>query len=185
MKQWLWLPVLLVVFGMVGWLPLDATDVGQLKPVEVVCIGMAGDAVYVLTDTDDCGYGKDLTAAIEDLKRSTSGYVFLETAEYILLGEAAENMAEELGKHLRPGCSVCFISGEVPLKDVAVYLRVHEPAVTLQQWQSGGAVPDILQTIGGRFYLEAAKSNNKAMGSMDPGSYFRTLVSDCGKSKLV
>lgn len=182
MKQWLWLPLIVIIFAMVGWLPLKATDVGQLKPVEVVCVGSKGDTVYILTDTDDCGFGKDLSEALEDLKKTTSGYVFLETAEYILLGKSAENMAEELREHFRSGCNVCFVNGEVPLKDAAAFLRVHVPSVTLQQWQVGGIAPDILQTIGGRFYLGAAKPDNETMGVMDFSGSISAYVANCGKA---
>ena len=55
MKRWM----LLLALGMLLlWQPFSASDVAQLKPVEVIRVTAAPNGVLVETDTGETGLGK-------------------------------------------------------------------------------------------------------------------------------
>jgi hypothetical protein len=73
--------MLLCFVSMLLWKPFEATDVAQLKPVEVIRVSTFAGGVLVETDTGDSGVGRDIERAIADLKQTTDGDVFLDTVD--------------------------------------------------------------------------------------------------------
>ena len=137
MKKWPWYLGALVLIGVLGWEPFQGTDVARLQPVEVVCVTVEGNTVTVWTDTGDLGQGADPQAAFEDLKQTTAGQVFLETADFILVNEEAAELLPLLGEYLRPACGVCLVADAVDMEKVGDFLDVHSPDVTLQDCRAG------------------------------------------------
>ena len=156
MKHWVWYLLGLLLVAAFGGMPFMGTDVAQLQPVQVVQITRAFGQVAVQTDTGDFGTGPTLDLAFEDLKRTTPGQVFLETAEFLLLATGAENLLPELTEYLRPGCNVCLITGEADLELAATFLDAHPPQVTLQDCRAENVVLPLLVAYEGR--LEFAQS---------------------------
>ena len=150
MKKWL---LLLCVGGLLLWKPFSAADVARLKPVEVIRVGIFAGGVLVETDTGDSGVGKDITAAIADLKRTTDGDVFLETVDSVLVLPSAVSLLPSLGDFLRPGCNVCVEMGQVELESVSAFLNIHEPGVTLQDHRAGESTLPVLYVVDGRMCL--------------------------------
>lgn len=150
MKKW---QLLLCFGGLLMWKPFSATDVARLKPVEVIRIGTFSGGVMVETDTGDSGAGKDITAAIVDMKQTADGDVFLETVDSVLVLPSAVSLLPELGEYLRPGCNVCVEMGQVELESVSAYLNIHEPAVTLQDHRAGESTLPVLYVVDGRMRL--------------------------------
>lgn len=151
MKKWL---LLLCLCGLLLWKPFSATDVAQLKPVEVIRVSTFAGGVLVETDTADSGVGKDLAQALADLKRTTDGDVFLDTVDRLLISPTAVSLLPELSDYLRPGCNVCMEMGQAELESVGAYLNMHEPGVTLQDHKAGENVLPVLYVVDGRMYLE-------------------------------
>ncbi len=150
MKRWM----LLLALGMfLLWQPFSASDVAQLKPVEVIRVTTAPDGVLVETDTGEIGLGENLDEAFRDLKDTASGDIFLETADRLLVSPLAVQMLPELTGYLRPGCNICVEMGEVELDKVGAFLNIHEPRVTLQDHRAGQTVLPVLYMIDGRMYL--------------------------------
>ena len=151
MKKWI---LSTLFFGLLLWKPFTATDVAQLKPVEVIRVSTFAGGVLVETDTGDSGVGNSISGAIGDLKRTTDGDVFLDTVDRLLVSPAAVSMLYELGEYLRPGCNVCVEMGKVELDSVGAYLNMHEPCVTLQDHRAGQMALPVLYVVDGRMYLE-------------------------------
>ena len=128
---------LISIIGIAGFLPFSGTDVAKLHPVEVLIVDSTNEGIMIRTDTGLYGVGENVDSAIEDLKRSASGEIFMETANYILLRKESEHFLSEFYMHLRPACQVYILEGEGELKNVAKYLEVHPSKATVLSYRQG------------------------------------------------
>ncbi len=136
MKRWVICLAGLLGVGLLLRLPQPGTDVAQLEPVQVVLIQQSQDHVLVQTDTGAIGRGADLESAVRDLKKHALGYIFLDTADYVLL-EAVNMDYAELYPVFRPGCRVCIAEGVQDLEQAGVFLQTHRPSNSLLQICAG------------------------------------------------
>lgn len=132
--------------------PEPRTDVGELLPVELLYVYKEGDALCVETDTGDFGTGESLNKALEDLKGTAPGTVFLDTVDYVIVTGQTIELLPQLWERLRPAAQVCLGLGADA--GAAAFLGAHEPGVTLNDIRSGRRVPPILSRIGERYQLE-------------------------------
>lgn len=141
------------LLGAVLLLPMQGTDVGKLQPVELVYIYREAETVKVETDLGEMGTGTTVGEAIENLKATTSGIVFLDTADYALIDETAKEEIEDLKVYLKPSTRVCMLQKEADLKKAAEYLQVHKPKLYLQDANSDSKM-EILANENERFELK-------------------------------
>lgn len=153
MKRWLLYALLFL--GALIWSgkPFCGTDVAKLSPVEVLSVDVHQGDIRLQTDTGNVGIGETVTQALEDMKKTTPGTVFLETADYLLVTEKSEPLIEQLRPYLRPNCSVCLAKGELKMEKVADYLNAHEPGISLQDLRTGNKKLPTLTTEKGRLKL--------------------------------
>lgn len=149
MKQWWLLVLLLVLLG-----KNQQQDVARLKPVETLWVTEAEGIVLLWTDTGAQGVGRSLSEAVDNLHESSEGVLFLDTAEYVLLGPKCEDMCEALMDYLRPSCVVCLAVGETKMEAAGRFLRTHRPEMTLIRYLTGGGTLQKLVTEEGRMTLE-------------------------------
>lgn len=142
---------LLMVTALV--LPIQGVDVGKLLPVELVQIYKEEDTVVITTDVGAAGTGLTVKSAVENLKATTSGIIFLDTADYLLIDETAQEEALELAKYLKPFVRVCDAAIDVDLRDAAMFLGVHKPKARLKD-QQGQYKTEILTIENGRMILK-------------------------------
>ena len=127
----------IAITGFVGLLPFSGTDVGRLHPVEVLAVSAADERIKVETDTGITGTGKSLEAAIEDLKQASTGKIFMETANYLLVNEDGISLLPELFALLRPACQVFIFAGSGKMDNISKYLESHPSNVTLLRYMQG------------------------------------------------
>ena len=145
MRKWLFCAAAVVLAAALGYMPFSGSDVAILQPVELIRVDRIDDIVTVQTDTGDMGKGESAQYAFIDLKKTTAGEVFLDTADFLLLGTDAMPLLQELTQILRPACRVCIVQGEVDLKAAAESLRTRQENVTLQQYRTGkGNIPRLI-----------------------------------------
>lgn len=128
MKKWIAAAVLAAALL---WSPARGIDVGKLIPVELVEIGRQEQLWTVRTDTGHAGQGQSLSEAFRDLKAKAPGEIYLETAEYALLTEAAVPCLGELPAYFRPGTQVYRTEPLEDLSAAAAFLTVHSPQAPL------------------------------------------------------
>lgn len=138
-------------------LPFQSSDVAELVPVEALVISVENGTVVL--DGGDCrGMGKAWPEAVQDLKKSGNGRVFLAAAEQIVLCAGAEALLEEVvgSDVLRPAAGVCLCPGKPPsAADAAAFLAVRRELPTLQQLrakllrQEQVELPVLTETKGG------------------------------------
>ena len=153
MKKWLIYVLALAVIPILSFGGLGGRDVGKLSPVQAVMVCSERDGLRILTDGGQTGWGKDVSAAMGDMKETSSARVFLDTADYLLLEPGMEGQLPELKEYLRPSCCVCFVSGSVDLTQAAEYLQLHQPDLTLTQYEAGQRKLPTLKYNEGRMTL--------------------------------
>ena len=106
--------------------PVERTDLGKMKPVEVIELGYSGGVVSLRTDAEDVGTGETVQQALEDLKATADGIIYLDTAQYLLITPAGEEHLPELASQLRPSVRIYSVREQLDLHKAAAFLRVHE-----------------------------------------------------------
>lgn len=152
MKRWL---VYLAVLVLCGTSANRGTDIGELAPVEAVWLTEKAGQVYLETDTGDMGRGDDVQRALRDMKVTAPGTIFLETADYLIVEKGREDLLVQLVDILRPSCKVCVMRSMPDLEKAVAFLAVHEPQVTLRQYQVENCALPMLREQEGRFELVA------------------------------
>lgn len=148
-----WIVYLLAFAAALLLMPSGQTDVGKLQPVELLYIYKENGAVSVRTDTGDLGRGSTLGEAMADLKATAPGEVFLETAAYVVVTEQTRDLLPQLAAYVRPAAKLLLAKGDIDVENAAVYLAVHDPAVTLKDYRAGERrLPELTMTEG-RFDL--------------------------------
>ena len=133
--------------------PVQGEDVGKLIPVELVHLSRDGDQIIIATDTEAAGSGQTVDAALENLKATAAGIVFLDTADYLLIDESAASEVVALKKHLKASVRVCELAGDLELKEAAVYLAVHGPETKLREYREDADI-EKLTVVNGRILLK-------------------------------
>ena len=140
--------------------PVERTDVGKLQPVELVQIYKESEQVIIVTDTGDSGQGNGVEAAFKDLKETTAGIIFLDTADYLLVSESAIAEVPALREYLKSDVRVCKAEKGIDLVQAAEFLTVHPPSVKLKEYDSllnAGT----LQRENGRLKMSTEKSQKR------------------------
>lgn len=156
-KKLVILAVLAAALRATGLLPFQSSDVAELVPVQALVVSVEEGKVYL--DGGEClGIGADWDSALQDLKESAEGHVFLGTADHVVLCGEAVSLLQQLieSEALRPAASVCVCpNGLIDSKSAAGYLAAHDGGVTLQQVRAlqlrPGEVelPELIRTQGG------------------------------------
>lgn len=127
----------IVILSLLLFAPVQRLDVAKLKPVQTVALSVVDGTVVIETDTKNAGQGEDLPAAIDDLEENTPGVIYLDTAQYLLLTEAAQDYARELQAYLRSSVKVSLWDGKGSVENAAKFLNVRSKLPTLQRWILG------------------------------------------------
>lgn len=143
----------LAALGAALLVPVDRSDVGELQPIEVVSLSVKREEVVIKTDTGDLGSGVSVDAALQNLKETTPGIVYLDTAEYLLVNADAKALIPDISRCLKDKVKVCYMDGEPDLKMAASYLAVHSPKETLGSWNEQTEL-EILSWNSERFNLK-------------------------------
>ena len=114
--------------------PVKRLDVAKLQPVETVAVYYSGNAVVLATDTGNVGQGSTAAKALQDLKESACSVIYLDTAEYLLIGQNDQNAAAELRPFLKDSVKVGSYHGGDIMKETA-YWEIHGDLPKLKTWK--------------------------------------------------
>lgn len=134
-------------------IPTNDVELGKMKPVETVSIRMQEGKVFVETDTEDSGVGSTLEEALQDLKETTAGVIYLDTADYLIVDQKCQEQMAVLLNTLKPNMRICLRSGDVDMKTVSEFLREHTPEMKLKNWKPGEKM-QVLEGENGRMKLK-------------------------------
>lgn len=123
--------IYIVVVAAAMLVPIERTDVGELQPVELIHMYREGKQIVLGTDTEDSGHGATVEEAFRNLEDTTPGIIFLDTADYLMVSENAEDLIGELRSYLKPCVRVCVAEKGIKLAEAAEYLAIHSPKATI------------------------------------------------------
>ena len=132
--------------------PTNDVELGKMKPVETVSVRMQEERVIVETDTEDTGIGTTIEEALRDLRETTAGTIYLDTAEYLIIDEECKELLPVLLHVVKPNARICERRGDVDVKLVGEFLREHTPEMRLKNWKTGEKL-QVLEGKNGRMKL--------------------------------
>jgi len=151
MKRWL---IFLAAAAILFLLPEgQGSDIAALQPVELFYICMEEGRVALRTDTEELGIGNTLDDALQDLRATARGEIFLDTVDYVLVTEETKAVIPELENLLRPSAKLILATGTVNAKNITEFLSIHKPEFTIKDWMTGRTELPKLMTAGERYYL--------------------------------
>ena len=148
-----------LILALVWLVPTERADVAKLRPVEVIAIYKKGNTVALTTDTEDVGVGTGATEALENMRSTSPAIIYLDTAEFLLVEDAAAGEVEAIRNELKDSVRLCKVSGKVDLKSAAKYLPVHGALPVLRSWKAGDVLP-VLRNENDR--LKISKNSEKS-----------------------
>lgn len=131
----------------------QSADIGKLRPVQLISVYREDDWIVVGTDTGDLGRGFEIRDAIENLKGTTPGVIYLDTADYLVVNRDTENLIQELKEYLKGKVRVCLTEDDIALVDASEYLAAHPPRIRIRDWTPGKAL-EILLRQGEKIILQ-------------------------------
>ena len=149
----------ILITALVLWLPVQGSDVGKLRPVQAVWVYKENDWLVIQTDTGDIGIGETVGQALKNMEDTTSGVIYLDTADYLLLSKDTEDAAVELQKVLKPKTQMCYAESEIDIKEVGRFLSAHGALPELKEWKKGRELP-IITTFRKRLTFLKKVENN-------------------------
>ena len=153
MRKWIGYTLTLAMIPILSFGGFGGQDVGKLSPVQVVLVRNS-EQVVLLTDTKEQGTGEDVASAVMNMKQTSSSEVFLDTADYLLIEPGAQVWITQLHEYLRPSCNVCYVTGRADLEQAGLFLQLHEPSLTLADYEAGDHNLSCLSIKEGRMQLE-------------------------------
>ena len=144
--------IYIVIMAILLLVPIKGADMGKLRPIEVVFVYRSGEQIVLETDMGDRGVGATGADALQNLKDTTPGIIYLDTAEYLLMTADAQEAVEQLRQDLHKSVRVCTAELGVDLELAAQFLPVHGDLPQLKGWQIGADLP-YLTSVGKRLKL--------------------------------
>lgn len=139
--------IYIVILAAVVAAPVKQQNIGKMKPIRVVSVHKENDWIIIETDTEDIGMGGTVKQALQNLKDTADGIIYMDTAEYLLLSKDALETVEELRKELKPSVRLCVATKMEDLSETAKYLDVQGGLPKLKNWKNGRELP-VLSTFG-------------------------------------
>lgn len=121
-----------------GLLPFENHDAAELTPVETLAANFDTSGVTLTGDGGQHGAGATWEQAVADLKNSTKGVAFLQTAKKIVLSGDLSKALQTVAKadELRPAAELFQIDVAGDVKALGEYLQTRNSPVTLQELQA-------------------------------------------------
>ena len=149
-----WILYSLAALGILFLPKGQEVDIGSLIPVELIHIYKEQDRIMVTTETGDSGNGTTLEKALEDLRATAFGVVFLDTVEYVLVTEESKDLVAELKSHFRLSTNVILATAPIDTEKALQFLAIHNPEVTLKDHLVLGTKLPKFMKAGDRYYVE-------------------------------
>ena len=132
-----------LILNILWFAPLNRIDIADLEPVRAVWMSAEEGGVVLETDTGSRGTGQTVAGAFADLKETSPGIVYLDTAEYILLPESALAYIGELIPYVKQNTQLCLWDGEGELETAVKYARAHKIGTKIRHWKIGDKLPNL------------------------------------------
>ena len=131
-----------VIIAVLFTAPVHRLDVARLEPVEVVYMEQTAETIKIVTDTGAEGKGESVAEALNDLKNSTAGVVYMDTADYLIVNDQAIDLINDMKCLMKDSVRLCRAQ-DPEMKNVADYLNTHGNYPKLKEWNAGLNIPTL------------------------------------------
>ena len=114
--------------------PKEQVELGKLRPVQTLYAYYNEGELSLVTDMGDCGRGPDVDAAVVSLREHAPGFIYLDTADYLIVGLGDEKVIPTLAEYLKGTVRICATEGVGELGEATEYLSAHKPKTKLADW---------------------------------------------------
>lgn len=121
--------------------PLKRQDVAELEPIQAVYLNKEDNMLIMQTDTLDRGRGNNAQEALAEMQKQSSGIIYLDTAQYLLVTEDTTEYIIEMIPLLKDSVKVCLWGGEGDLAEGAKYMQAHKIGCRLDKWNQSVNMP--------------------------------------------
>ena len=132
-----------ILFGCALMVPIKKIDISDLEPIQAVRMYREDGKIILETDTEDYGIGENVKEALADMKQSSEGIVYLDTAQFLVVAENALDDIAHIKPFLKEKVQVCLSEGMDKLSTVAKYMKAHDIGVKLKQWHKNLELPQL------------------------------------------
>ena len=139
--------------------PVKPMDIEKLRPVQIVSVYKQSDWTVIETDTGDKGIGGTARQALQNMKDTSEGIIYLDTAEYLLVTKQTEEATRELIAELKPSVRMCMTTGVEDLKQAVLYLKAHGGLPKLKAWVKGAELPVLSTFVDSLIFLKKVENN--------------------------
>lgn len=150
MRRWIVMLAALLAFRL---LPSAGTELSKLRPASLLYVNTQGKQIQLTTDTGDAGSGETLEAALQNMRDSSSGVIYLDTVEHLMVANSAAYLMPQLAELLRPTVRLCRAEGELNPEEAGAFLQAHIPRNQLHE-QTDVRKLQYLKYQEGRYTLE-------------------------------
>lgn len=162
MKKLFWILGLAAAAAWLGFLPFQATDVANLIPAQTVFVLKDGTQYTVDVGAGVQAVGKTLKDALAALQEQTSGTVFFETCEQVVLMGDTDTLLSDVAAEeaFRPAAAVYTVSVPPDIGALSDYLHSHHGELTVSKVKAAAAVGETVkvpqvEVIGGGYRIVA------------------------------
>lgn len=146
MKRCLFMLACLGVAAFLGVKNPVGKDVVAMEPVQTVRIFTDGKEIHLQTDTHAKGSGKTLDAVLRSMHETSPSYVFLDTADFLIIDPELVALLPAMEELLRPSCRICLERGEPDMEKVGAFLNIHKSKITMKDFLAGERKIPVLET---------------------------------------
>ncbi len=131
-----------IILAGVLFLPVDRMEIRDLEPIQAVFMYQEEEEVVLKTDTEDEGRGESVQKALEDMKTKSSGIVYLDTAQFLLVSENAEEHIAQIAPYLKGKVKIGQWEGG-ELQEAARYMQAHKIGIKIRNWSGNVKLPKL------------------------------------------
>ena len=133
----------ILILNALWFAPLNRIEIANLEPVRAVWLGRQNDQIHLETDTGSRGTGQTVTDALVNLKETSSGIVYLDTAEYLLVSEDATKEITALVPYVKKSVRLCQWDGEGDMEWAVKYVNAHKIGTKIRHWRTDDKLPNL------------------------------------------
>ena len=125
-------------------IPMEKADISKLQPVEAAAVYQRNGKTEIYTDTGAWGSGRNAQEALEDMISNTPGFVYLDTAKYLIVDGDSLEQIELLRDELKGSVKLCLQNSSDDIGDAVKYFSVHDNLPKLKNWKQGDRLPEYI-----------------------------------------
>ncbi len=132
-----------LILGALFFVPLDRVEIADLEPIQAVWLHQDGEGITLKTDTEDIGKGATVQEALVNMKQNSSGIIYLDTAQYLLVSQSAQQQIADMQPYIKGSALVCIWNGQGDMSEAVKYADSHKVGGKLKNWKPDSKLPEL------------------------------------------